>query len=625
MCWAWPLVCAGLGSTVLVTALPARAQPTLPAPRRADDRPGQRAPAADERNIPKATPLEGPDILPTDYPGLLDPAIPVALPDVLKLAMLANLDIAQANVVVQRARNAVLLATSRYLPSLTIGSTYVTHDGAIQATAGNIQEVNRDSLFAGQTTGLNVPFSEALFSPIEARQAHDAARFGQARVVQDTLLRVADAYFNLLLARRRLARADEAMDFLISERKDPLRGDIIGFLPLIKAFVESGTALPSDLERVKGEVVRLQGERARILEDVRTASADLSRLLHLNAGYFLLPVEDYRRPLKIPGQPWFEQTVECLVEQALRARPELAESQALLAAALTRYRSAKWQPLLPTLQTNYSWGGFGGGPPIVRRNNANVMGNSGSIAGFNTRSDFDISLFWRLEGAGVGTVGRIRDARLSKEQAELRQLVVQDAIVSDVVRALEQLHRSEQRVDIYRAGLFDEQNRPTGTIYRSLRLNFIRIYGGGGLPLELLDSIRRHSDVLDAYAISLTDYDRARFRLLLALGLPPESILDPSCMPLPACPPPECPPAKAATPPKDNGKADEKETPKKQADELPPPRTVPPAQNALPAPKAEPTGGQSLPPIGQAPAETGARVIPTHLPPPRYPATPAGR
>jgi len=41
----------------------------------------------------------------------------------------------------------------------------------------------------------------------------------------------------------------------------------------------------------------------------------------------------------------------------------------------------------------------------------------------------------------------------------------------------------------------------------------------------VLDSIRGLNDVLEAYGQAVTDYERARFRLLIALGLPPQDIL----------------------------------------------------------------------------------------------------
>ncbi len=591
-CRARWLLTAGLAALILCASLlpPARGQLELPSPRAV--RP------SDENGGEKSRP-EGPDILPQSYPGGMYPGIPVRFPDVLNLAVMSNLDIARANLALEQARVALLAANAQFLPNLGVGSTYVAHDGQIQNTAGNVSTVNRDSLFVGGGPSISLPLARALFGPQEARQLRDAALFGRARVTNEVLLAIVDAYFNVLRARRQLARLDEVLDFLTSEQESPLRGSekspTRGLLPLIKSFVKTGArgGLPSDQARVEADVVRRQAERVRALEELRAASAELSRLLHLNAGYFLIPAEDYRWPVPVTGQGWFEQPVEVLVTQGLRSRPEIGENQALLAAAMTRYRATKWEPLLPTLSSNLSWGGFGGGPPItqVRRTTvltpgggtttvtSNVLGNSGVIADFGPRTDFDISLFWRLEGGGLGNLARIRQARLRSMQVELRQLQIQDLVVSQVVRAMERLQRAEQRVNIYSAGLFDENRRPNGTVYRSIRLNFVRIKGGEGIPLEVLDSIRRLSDVLEGYANALSDLDRARYRLLLVLGLPPAGLLDPSCLPLPPAPPPR--PAEAVAGPGLPGK-------------LPPPSL---GEGTLPMPRA-------LPPVLAPPGDT---------------------
>src|SRR5262249_59830599 len=83
--------------------------------------------------------------------------------------------------------------------------------------------------------------------------------------------------------------------------------------------------------------------------------------------------------------------------------------------------------------------------------------------------------------------------------------------------------------------VFDERGRPQGPAYRSLRLNFTNINRGQGRPLEVLDSIRGLNDTREAYANALTEYERARFRLLVALGIPASGLLDPRLMPVPPC------------------------------------------------------------------------------------------
>jgi len=476
----------------------------------------------DEKDVLPMPAVKELEIYPASFPPGLDCAVAVTLEDVLKLAILSNLDVELARVAVERARINVRRTTARFLPNLALGSVYTLHDGTLQATQGNIQNVNRDSLFVGLGSVWVVPLGEAIYALPEARQQLQAARFGQTRVLNDTLLRVAEAYFAVLRARRQVARFDETIDFLTSEQESPLRGESKGLLPLIKAFVKAGTALPSDQARVEADVVRRMGERVRALEDVRTASAELARLLHLDASLFLYPVEDYRKPLEIPGDALSREPIEKLITQALRSRPEIGENNALIEAALARYRAAQARPLLPNVIANVSYGGFGGGPEIVgrTRTGANRFGNSGVISDFGPRTDIDLGLQWRLDGLGLGNLYQVRDRRLQVQEVQLRNLLIQDAVIAQVVSAVEQIRRARERIELITAGLFDEQGRPVGTVYRSLRLNFVRIKGGQGLPLEVLDSTRRLTDVLGVYADALSDYDRARMRLLVALGVP---------------------------------------------------------------------------------------------------------
>lgn len=484
----------------------------------------------------------GPPILPASFPGDPPPGVPLTFREVILLAGQANLDIAQGALFVERARANLLRARAGLLPNLSLGGTYTAHEGQIQRTEGTVVSVNRDSLFVGLGASYNVNLADAVFLPREAASLLDAARSGQVRITNDSLLRVSEAYFTMMRARRRLARLDEVLEFLTSERESPLRGNSKGLLPLIRDFVRAGQALPSDQARVEADVVRRQEERVLRIEELRTSSAELARLLHLNPTFFLLPGEDYRWPLRLAGEEWSGCPIDVLVEQALRSRPELAENQAFLDAAVARYRATRWRPLLPSLVVNYAAGGFGGGPAVERTATGGTrLGSSGTIADFDTRSDLDLGLVWRLRGLGLVDIAATRDARLRIEQTRVQQMQIQDTVVAQVVQALEQVERGRQRVEIAYAGLFDDQGRPTGAVYRSLLLNFTRIKAGQGLPLEALDSTRRQSDVLESYANALTDYDRARFRLLVALGLPPEALLDPRCLP---APPANCPPAR---------------------------------------------------------------------------------
>src|SRR5262249_14022029 len=116
----------------------------------------------------------------------------------------------------------------------------------------------------------------------------------------------------------------------------------------------------------------------------------------------------------------------------------------------------------------------------------------------------------------------------------LRLAQAREVVITQGVQAHEAVRRTLERVRITRSALFDDKGAPEGPGYRSLRLNFLNIKKKEqARPLEALSSIRGLTDLLEAYGQAMTDYERARFRLLIALGMPAQALLDPRLMPLP--------------------------------------------------------------------------------------------
>jgi outer membrane protein TolC len=485
------------------------------------------APAAPQAALP-----------PGDIAELLKSAQPISLPVALRLAETANLDIAQAQQVIARARAALQRAFVMGLPNINLGSSYVRHEGMFQKTEGNIIKVNRDSLFVGGGPSMSFALNEALFAPLVGRQVFVSTQAGLRRVTNDTLLEVADVYLNVLRARRRLARVEATLDFLVSQQPSAARAGSRGLLPVVTAIQEAGgaVALKSEVERVRVEVMRRQEERVMAVQDFVVSSAELARLLRLDPAIPLWPIEDFRIPLPLATEAYAARPLEDLVGVALNNRPELAENKALVAASVQRVRTAQYRPLLPNLVLNYNWGDFGGGPDLngtVIQNGKVVtlpgFGPSGQIHHFAPRSDFDVTLLWRLNNLGFGNVAEIRENQAAARQASLRLLQVRDLVITQVVRNLEAVQGWKQRMGVAKASLFDDAGRPDGPVFRSLRLNFQRIREVPETrPLEVLDSIRGLNDLLDLYAQTVTDYERAQFRLLRALGFPAYALVDPA-------------------------------------------------------------------------------------------------
>ncbi len=295
-------------------------------------------------------------------------------------------------------------------------------------------------------------------------------------------------------------------------------------------------------------MLRRQEERTGAVNEFRVTAAELARLIRLDPTVPLWPIEDFRFPVPLPGEIYARKPVEELVAVALNNRPELAENQALVAAAVERVRTAKYRPLLPNLAVNYGYGGFGGGPdpnpPIVvpparpgepeRVVAQPGWGPSGRIRHFKNRSDFDVTLVWRLQNLGLGNLAEIRETTAAARQASLVLLQMRDRVVTQVVQAYELVQGWRTRVETMRTALFDAKGAANGPVFQSLRLNFERIREVERTrPLEVLDSIRGLNDVLESYAQALTEYERAQLRLLVAMGLSPAALLEAAgCPPL---------------------------------------------------------------------------------------------
>ncbi|HEY7313857.1 MAG TPA: TolC family protein [Gemmataceae bacterium] len=528
MVWCrWKWLC---GSTLLGMCLVALLQSPGAA------QPSQDAALDEALPAPRAVPK--PPETATQFPpaDVRNPAVGITYLDALRIAVLSNLSVAQAQAVVRQAQAAKQRAEVVWLPNLnTLPFDYVNHQGRIQQTAGNIIKVDRESLLVATGPVLSLGLSDAIFNFGVARQNLLAARAGQQRVTNDTMLAVSDAYFNVLRNRRRVARLDEVLEFLTSEQPRAIRSNLRGMLPLMTAYLEAGATSQAEHYRVEVEVLRRRQELITAIQDLRVSIAELARLLHQDPTVVLWPLEDYRVPVPIPGEGWFNLNLPDLVRTALNNRPELAEQQALVQAAVNQVKAAKYRPFFPTLLVTYSDGGFGGGPRLVTTPGVSgtTFGHSGNINDFGNRTDFEAGLVWQLQNMGFGNLATVRQNQAVQQREQFRLIQLRDFVVADVVQAQEQIRRGRERLAISQGSLFDRKGAASGVAYESIRLNFLRLSKQETRPLEVLDSIRSLNDLLDVYIQDMTDYERARFRLLVALGIPKQALMDPSLMPVP--------------------------------------------------------------------------------------------
>jgi outer membrane protein TolC len=393
-------------------------------------------------------------------------------------------------------------AQAALLPDLWMGVGWNRHNGRIQATEGDVIEAGRNSLFLGGGGGLNgapvaggsggpsrlvvnLSLADAHFQPLVANQLLEAAGAAEQRDINFTMLEIATAYFNLLEARSLLANAREAVD----ASKDMARQT--------KDFFAAGKVAESETLRAMTEQLLWQRRAEDAQRLVARQTAGLARMLRLSFRVVLIPAEDQLFPVDLIDD---SMSLEQLVAIGLSSRPELIQHDALVQARMQQVRQENFRPFLPNVQLGASGGSFGGG----RSSNFDDQGS---------RSDVDVLAVWELRNMGVGNLQLQRQRCSQLEQAELAVELLQDQIVTEIVEATTDVTNYRKQIEIAR--------QATRTANKSYDANVQRIRDAVGLPIEMLQAIRARTDAQNAFSRSISDYNRAQYRLMFTLGEPP--------------------------------------------------------------------------------------------------------
>ena len=436
---------------------------------------------------------------------------PIDLASALRLAGARDLDIATARQQVLRALGELDQARGLWLPSLFTGPTYYRLDGQVQAINGQVQTVDRGSLFLGTTASLANSFpaappgsgfpplnslsgvlriSDAIYGTRAARRVIAANEAGVKVATNNALLAVSEAYFDLQLAAGTLAIAREA-----AGNADVLAG-------ITGTYARSGAGLEADDRRIRTELRTRRGAIRAAVGQLEVASANLVRPLLLDPHLVLAPVEPAEAVIRLLPD---ELPLDDLICQGWRNRPELERARELVEAAVLRLKQARLRPFVPSVALSYAGGGFGGGP-------GSFFGN------FSTRGDFAASLFWDLRGLGLVDRGVIRGAEAQRRTADLDLVRVQAQVANDVVAAY--------KARAAAADWMNEARQSVSEAIESLSLNLTNIRRGAGLPgatrpIEVLQPIQALAQARADYLNAVLAYNRAQFRLYRALGRPP--------------------------------------------------------------------------------------------------------
>jgi outer membrane protein TolC len=459
-----------------------------------------------------------------------DKPLPIDLPSAFRLGHAEALDIAIAT---QQWRAAVAQlqgARALWLPNVVTGTEYVYHAGPVQNVNGTTTDVDRSSLYAGMSPLMQLTFTDAIFTPLAARQVERAQRANIDTHTNDTLRSVALVYFDAEEARADLKAVEDVL-----EKVKALMKKVDSLAPELIPNVEKA--------RVRAQYSNVEQIAETARNRWRVASAELVRILRLEPTLVVEPVEPPNLQVTLISP---ETPAEELIPIAVARRPEVTFADAQVGAADERLRQEKWRPFLPTffLQGNGTErpdslmvGTYGAGP-------------DGSLSPFGSRLDLDMQFIWEVRGLGFGNLALVRERQANfemnvQQRSLIRELVAREVTQyhANVVAAAARPPHAEREVE--QATISANENLAgVGAVKRvggNINILVIR-------PQEAVSAIQQLASAYFDYFGAVADYNRAQFQLYRAVGNPADLIYRGETPPMGNVNPVPPPPSPPATP-----------------------------------------------------------------------------
>jgi outer membrane protein TolC len=406
----------------------------------------------------------------------------IDLPTVLRLANARNLDIQIARERLAEAQANRDAAIWQALPWVSPGVTYLNHQGLQQDTSGQVMDVHKESYAVGPTTRLQLDVGDTLYKSLVTHRLVKAAKYAVAAQTQDSVFAAVQSYFDLLKAQEFTVIAREAVD--ISER----------YQAETHNAVEAGIAFRADELRVQVQTERNNLALQQAQQNERTAATVLAQVLHLDPAVRLVATNRDMIPLAIIRD---SRSVSMLIEQALIARPELGQTNALVESANYTKQGATIGPVLPTVSGQAFTGQFGG-------DSDKFPSRSGGS------QDYAVSLGWRIGPGGLFDVPRIDAAAARLRTARLIADRTRDDVIGQVVDA-------HTRVLSLR-GQIDQAARALDAAAETLKLSEERKEFAVGNVLEVIQAEQDLTRAQSDYANAVVDYNKGQYALTRAIG-----------------------------------------------------------------------------------------------------------
>jgi outer membrane protein TolC len=460
-----------------------------------------------ERNRSTAPLLSGPALVTTPpMPAMQSPqpsqheqVLPINLATALCLSQARPLVIASAQASEERAAAQLQGARVLWLPDVHFGVGYSHHDGANQGTEGDVEFVSFGSFYGGGGATLDFAVTDAIFRPLAARQELVARQMDVQAARNDALCTVVQGYFDVQEARGRLA------GLLDSTAKAE---------QLVRRVRSLATGLvpPIEVDRAEATLADLNQQAIAAKTAWKTASARLTRILRLNPGSLVVPVEPACLQVTVISS---QCTVDDLIPCGLTNRPELASQKAVVQQTLELLRQEKLRPLLPSVVLE------GCGPDGSLTGGVFGGGTGGNLNTWGGTAQFDVGLVWTFRNLGLGNRALVRGRAADQDKALIEFFDLQDRVAEEVVQAHAQVEGAKARIPEAETEVRKASITFTGTLQ-----GLGQIRGAGNQlqlvsrPQEAVAALQQLNRAYDQYFIAVNQYNRAQFQLYHAIGYP---------------------------------------------------------------------------------------------------------
>jgi outer membrane protein TolC len=429
---------------------------------------------------PTTQPTVSLDVGPTELKPMYRELLAIDLPTVLRVANARNLDIEQARQRVEASKGRYESSVEAVFPVIAPSIAYQHLEGVNQNANGSLTAANFTNFLPAISVQWILNPGRVVYDIIASKRRMEASELQEHAVTLDTARLAAVQYYDLVLARARLAVARQS----VAEAEELVR--------ITKLKVDSGTGLPTDALRAQANLAGFQQDVFLALNQFYQASVALTLTLHLDPMVTLVPKDESIIQTSLVRD---DMPIEELLTMAAQYRPDLQAVRTLLKSAEADTGTVMWGNLGPQLQAGYTYGGL-------------QTSTSSKDYVLHEQQKAGVGASFAL---GLSTFGLVKTARANEQLASV-----------DVQRQLDQVRAaviSAQQNSLTNAKLIPVASDQLKAAEEALRLAQANLKAGTMLTIDVLQVQAEVDRARLRYVDAVVHYNQAQVNFLAALGV----------------------------------------------------------------------------------------------------------